>query len=433
MSKRLRKTLVGILFLSFTVQHAFAGEIDLLLNKLVEKGILSAGEAQQIATETKEQIKTEIAQAKLETLPTWVQTFKLKGDFRARYQYEERKGANLNLGTTTARDRGRIRLRVGAEAKVFDKAKVHFGLATGNDSDPRSTNQTFGESFAKRAVWIDYAYGEYTPWSWASFKIGRMKNPMWEPTDMLWDTDINPEGLAINLAKKLNSYVDIYMNSGVFVLDENANASDPWMYVFQPGIKVALTPDISLNLANSIYTFVQTEGWISPATARSAGSNTRNPRNGLRYNYNSFTPALELAIKDPLKQVGLRAPAFLDIPYLAIFGEYVDNFSTANSNTGYAGGLKLGHEKVAEKGQWQAKYQYVMLGTDAWPDVFPDSDRYGGRTGVRSHEVTFSYGLGKNWTVDLDYYLTTLTSATDDTTGQLKTENLIQLDLNWKF
>ena len=123
----------------------------------------------------------------------------------------------------------------------------------------------------------------------------------------------------------------------------------------------------------------------------------------------------------------------MDIPYVSIFAEYIDNFSAPESNTGYAAGLKVGNAKVSGKGDWQAKYQYVMLGTNAWLDIFPDSDRYGGRTGVRSHEVSLSYGLAKNWTFDLDYYLSTLTSAQNDTAGQLKTENLIQADLDWKF
>jgi hypothetical protein len=122
------------------------------------------------------------------------------------------------------------------------------------------------------------------------------------------------------------------------------------------------------------------------------------------------------------------------VPTLSLFGEYIDNVSTKNSHTGYATGIKLGYEKIADWKQWQAKYQYVMLGTDAWIDTLPDSDRYGGRTGVRSHEVGLSYGLGKNWSIDLDYYLSQLTNAPmDATAGMLKTENLFQADINFKF
>ena len=161
----------------------------------------------------------------------------------------------------------------------------------------------------------------------------------------------------------------------------------------------------------------------------SSSSNTSAPgRSGFKkFNFNSLNPAVELSFKEPLAPLGIE---FLNVPYFSLFGECIRNLSTGNSNTGYATGFRLGHEKVSNKGQWQARYFYVMLGTDAWPDNFPDSDRYGGRTGVRNHEVLFTYGLNKNMNLELDYYRSDLTSANPDTG---KVENLFQADLNFKF
>lgn len=409
----------------------FAGEIDILLQKLVDKGVLTAGEAQEIKTETQEQIKTELAKGTHGSVPQWVQTIKLKGDLRTRYQYEKRKGSNTNLGATTERNRARIRLRVGAEAEVNDQLKVLFGLASGSDSDPRSTNQTFEKTFGKRSIWIDYAYAQYMPFTWLSASAGRMKNTLWEPTDMLWDSDVNPEGLSASLTKKLNAHADLFVNTAWFLLDENANASDPWMFALQPGASLTINDTLGFKLAVTYYGFKQVQGWIPSSDARSAGSNTRLS-GGLQYNYNSVTPALELSIKEPLKHVGLGN--LLDVPSMSLFAEYIDNLDTSNSHTGYAAGIKFGHSKISDWKQWQAKYQYVFLGTDAWLDTLPDSDRYGGRTGVRSHEASISYGLGKNWSLDLDYYLSQLTNnPSDASAGLLKTEHLFQADLNYKF
>ncbi len=413
-------------FSCFPTRPSFAGEIDLLLQKLVEKGVLTAGEASEIAVETKEEIKKEIAQAKHETLPKWLQTFKLKGDARVRYQYETRKGSNLNLGQTTERDRGRIRLRLGAEAKVNDQAKVHVGLASGG-TDPRSTNQTFENSFELKDIRLDYEYAEWMPLGWATLLGGRMKNPLWEPGDMLWDTDINPEGGALKLQKQLLPKLSGYLTTGVFMMDENANGSDPWVYVFQPGMKLQLLDTVALNMACSYYNFNQVQGQIPD---HSQSSNNRK-RGGLEFGYDSVSPALELAINEPLKPLGL---SFIDIPHLALFAEYVHNLEAPYSKSGYLGGVRFGHEKVSDWGQWQAKYQYVMLGTQAWLDTLPDSDRYGGRTGVRSHEIVLSYGLNKNMTFDVDYYCNQLTNnPSDAAAGFLKTEHLIQADLNFKF
>ncbi|MFA7652836.1 MAG: hypothetical protein WCY42_03590, partial [Candidatus Omnitrophota bacterium] len=51
--------LTGLMFLSLGTD-SYAGEIDLLLQKLVDKGVLTPGEAQQVKSETKEEIRKEI-------------------------------------------------------------------------------------------------------------------------------------------------------------------------------------------------------------------------------------------------------------------------------------------------------------------------------------------------------------------------------------
>ncbi len=417
--------IIGFLCLTIigsAVSCSYAGEIDLLLQKLVEKGVLSAGEAQQIRIETKEQVKAELASGKSASVPSWVQNIKLKGDFRLRMQHENRKGSNTNSGNSTDRTRARVRMRVGADAKVNDQVKVALGIATGNDSDPRSTNQTFGDSFAKKPVWLDYAYAEYNPVSWMTLIGGRMKNPLWEPGDMLWDTDINPEGGAIKLNRKLSKNLQAYLNTGFFVIDEISTTSDPWFYALQPGIKWQITEGLDLKAANSIYIFEKVKG---ASLDSSANSNTRQ-NSRLKYNYNAISPAFELGFSDPLKATGLN----WNVPYFALLGEYVNNMSASNSNNGHMLGFKLGHNKVSDKGQWQLRYLYTLLETDAWLDILPDSDRYGGRTGIKGHEISLSYGLNKNCSIDFDYYRTDLTASNNNIP---KTDHIFQADFNFKF
>jgi len=419
----------GICTLAAGVKASHAGEIDLLLQKLVEKGVLTGPEAQQIRVETQESIKKEIAEGKYANMPSWVQTIKMKGDLRVRYQQDKREGSTIQ-GHTAERNRGRVRLRLGAEAKANPQTTVYFGLATGG-TDPRSTNQTFENSFELKDIRLDYAFADYMFAPWLTLRGGRMKNPLWEPGDLLWDTDINPEGGAAMFNYKLSSALSAYFNFGIFVLDEDSRGSDPWMHVYQPGVKVKLNDKMSLNFATSYYNFVLVEG---AQMNHSSGSNTASPgRAGFyKYDFDAVTPALELSITEPLSALGID---MLNVPYVGLFAEYVKNIANGASEgtSGYMGGIKLGHAKVSDKGQWQAKYMYAMLGTNAWPDFLPDSDRYGGRTGVRSHEVTFTYGLNKNVSFDVDYYLSDLSSGRSDVAGSGKRENLVQIDLNFKF
>ena len=67
-------------------------------------------------------------------------------------------------------------------------------------------------------------------------------------------------------------------------------------------------------------------------------------------------------------------------------------------------GIKFGHKKVKQLGQWQVKYNYRRLEKDAWPDFLPDSDFYGGKTDSKGNEVEFKLGLAKHVAFGLDYY-----------------------------
>ena len=142
----MRKSDVFLVLLTFfslvilTAAPAKAGEIDILVEKLVEKGVLNHGEAAQILTETKEEIRRQVVAGESASVPQWAQNMKMKGDFRLRYQNAKYKN------TVDDRNRARIRFRLGAEGKVNEKLKVAAGLATGG-SDPRSTNETLDNTF----------------------------------------------------------------------------------------------------------------------------------------------------------------------------------------------------------------------------------------------------------------------------------------------
>ena len=82
---------------------------------------------------------------RLETqLPAWLKILQFSGDFRLRYQYEDETDE-------PARNRGRFEYRLAVDANILENLKVGFGLASGGD-DPRSTNQTFQDSFSHKDI-----------------------------------------------------------------------------------------------------------------------------------------------------------------------------------------------------------------------------------------------------------------------------------------
>jgi len=428
--KRLWILLAAGMFLVSGSFAARAGEIDLLLQKLVEKGVLSAGEAQTIATETKEDIKKQIAQGKNEALPQWIQNIKLSGDFRLRYQYDHAKKLTPKSTQTNDESRGRIRARVGIDAKVNDKITVGVGLATGSTDTTskdaaRSGNQTLGGGFAKKAIDLDYAYVQYTPISWASVIAGRMKNPLWEPSDLIWDTNIRPEGGLVKLEKNLTANTQIFATLGALIVDESATmGADPTMLVTQAGVKQSFGEKVTVKGALEYYETLNAKGKKLPGTT---GTNT-NVGGNLTHDFSDLAPMVEVAFNDLFK------PIHLDIPYFAFYGEFVDNLNSLvkNRNTGFILGNRFGYEKIEKWADWQLNLNYAMLGKDATLDTLPNADRYGGKTGLRAYQSAFNYGLGKNTWLTLCYYYAYQLKGNFGVT-QSKPASVVQVDWNVKF
>jgi hypothetical protein len=437
-------------FISFGMgmRSSYAGEMDILLQKLVEKGILTASEAQEIRTETNDEIAKEEKQKEegykklaKDSMPDWVKNIKLKGDFRLRYQWDKAKQA---AAVASQRNRARIRLRVGAETKLIDQFKVGFGIATGTSNDPRSTNYTLGDSFSFKDIILDYAYGQYDPdlsnylpSLSVSLIGGKFPNPIWEPVDMLWDTDIRPEGVAATINYKFDPDLNFFLNSGFFILDESLpDKGDPIMFVVQPGVNWKVTDNIELMGAVDNYFFNGVKDHVAldfnSGTNTIARSSNMSPIAAPVYqsNYNSIAPKFEIGFIEPFKFAGFET----GIPYLSFLGEYINNWDKSDQDNGWALGGKLGYKKISDKGQWQLCYNYRFLERDAWLDIFPDSDFYGGRTNAKGHNAIFQYGISKNSLLNLEYYETmSMTRASRDSDSSRLPAQVLQADWIVKF
>ncbi len=438
----------GFIALNLGMCFSYAGEIDLLLQKLVDKGVLTAGEAQQIGTETKEQVKSEIAKGKYSSLPEWVQNIKMKGDFRVRYQLDHAKAdASAATNNTQDRNRGRVRLRLGWDTKVNDKIVVGAGIATGTTDvtsydAARSNNQSFGNAFAKKPLVLDYAYAKYTPVPWASLMAGKMKYLPWRPTDVMIDNDITPEGGVLQLTKKFGK-ANLFLDNMVFVLSETEPATHNAMaYALQGGADYALTDTLSVKGAVSYYDFSNVKG---RALDGSQGTNTKMLGTGNTvagntgttgfnmYSFRDITPAVEFGIKNPFKAIAnATSLGMLDIEKLSFFGECYQNLAAPDKNTGFAAGFGLGNEKVDDWGKWQFQYVYSMLEKDSILDTLPDSDRYTGKTGIRGHKGSFQFGLGKNTWLQFAVFRFENINMSLPTTRRAPT-TVVQADWNMKF
>ncbi|MCZ6772440.1 MAG: putative porin [Proteobacteria bacterium] len=378
-----------------------------LVKILRDKGSLTQDEYELLVRAAKadeekiERVKHEVAEeigendAVLEDKteePSWSEKIEFKGDLRTRYQYEDEDGRD-------ERGRGRLRYRLGVIAKPSVKLEVGAGLASGS-GDQRSTNQSFDATFSTKAVNLDYAYMQYAFENGLTAIAGKFKraNFLWAPTDVMWDSDINPEGLSANY-RGMNTWGGYFANAGVWVLEENAGSSDdPFMGYGQIG-QSWTSGEWFGTLSGAVYGFGDVT-FVSDFTS-SAGTNTDSK-------LSSFNLAGELGIRFGGGKVRL-------------VGEYINNFETNTSaDTAWALGAKYAWNK------WRMKYIYADLEANSVPDFLPDSDRFNGLTGIRGHEFEINFALVKHVSIGLNFYHVEAI-ATD--IGQ----DLLQVDMNVEF
>lgn len=183
---------------------------------------------------------------------------------------------------------------------------------------------------------------------------------------------------------------EIFITPACFILDEyKIDKDDPAMWLIQVGAKIDMAKAMYLKVAGTYYDFANVTG---NSFDHSAGTNSVDAAGNLTQDYDSLAADAELGVT-------LSGP----VPMVVAFGQYVKSDADDESK-GWLVGVKFGHKKANDLGQWQIKYNYRKLDKDAWPDFLPDSDFYGGATNVKGSEVEFTLGLAKHVVFGIDYY-----------------------------
>jgi hypothetical protein len=342
----------------------------------------------------------------------------IKGDLRLRYQYDKKD--DDTPGVEAARHRERIRFRFGLSTEVRDGLDVGMRLASGSD-DPRSTNQTLDGFFSTKGFHLDQAYFVWEPFGGLALRGGKFGKAFRMLDDLLWDSDITFEGQAMRLDLPNRESLNFSVNGGMFILDEvKSEGKDPHLFVVQPCAEVRLGGGVEAEILVAYYGFAHIQG---SEPDHSAGSNTRESEpggfteNGLEYDYDSVNPTL--GVTRTWESSNGKAYSF------RLLGDMVYNLDSEDA--GYLVGLETGNSSVKETWSWRLHYNWRRLETDAFPDVFPDSDFYGGATNVSGHELVFNLGLGTGLILGFDYYRANLIEGGDDS------RDLLQVDLVVKF
>jgi len=453
-----------------------------LLDLLVKKKLITDQEAEEVRGELiKESAETSAGKWKLSTPITEIELY---GDVRLRYNYDG--GRTKSRGPTAApgvgvagaddwqeRSRERYRLRLGLRGTLMDD--WFFGLRLETNASPRSTNVTMGGDaspsspggggpFAKGddTVYVGQAYGGYKGFPDFTFTGGRMPNPL-VTTLMVWDPDINPEGLAeqwkhtftFNIGggggEAVQGYskyskegkgvvaaqnepfklkLDLFANFGQFVYNGNINTNplgtrptvsasagdatgqtgqeiphyDAFLLAWQVGGRLTFPNNVYFQVAPVLYNYT-------------------GDGNVFNIHYQGGSPYVTNSASVAQNQTGINSLLVLEVPMevgwklwdlpMRIFTDFATNFEaddranaageSGHGSQRYAYTAGLGIGQLKEKGDWQIDVWYQHAEQFSLDPNLIDDDIYNGQLNMHGIAARVAYNLSSAVNLTLTY------------------------------
>ena len=336
------------------------------------------------------------------------------GDFRFRTELD--RNSDKTDGTTRDdRDRLRYRLRFGFKYNLNETIEFGGRLRSGNSLNQQSPHITFGKEFQTDDFSIDKAYLKVSDkkgyWAWA----GKNSMPFWLQNELVWDEDVNPEGIAAGGKYMLSEKLNLVPVVGYFIVGSAGKT-----FSEDGSISIAqLVFNSNLGKNNIVISNGLINGTAIPNTPDGTGTFTMG--------YNILATSFQLN----LKKTGLK----LGLDYFENLKNYKTNTQVndiyKNQTSGYVGSLMYSLKKI------QLSYYYAHIEKYAVIDYFAQDDwvRWGNTNMTRSsnfkgHELRATYNFNSKFNTELRTYFV---EGIKTTGTNLETGTRIRLDFNIKF
>jgi Putative porin len=424
-----------------------------------------------VREQIKQEVKGEVlAQAKQErwgnpgALPQWLDRFSFNGDIRVRGQADRfPNGSETNatpqqldappditnavgggyniINTTENRERLRLRARFGVDVRVADDVTATLRLTTGTTGqtgDPSTENENLGNYNNRGSVGFDRAMITYRPFDWGYLTAGRLGNPFFTPTTLVWGDDLSLQGIVVGVTPQVRPAFQVFGTLGAFpILDVPpstypvSEAKSRWLWALQTGFTWKITPATSWTLAAALYDYDHIEGTPNPtvvvpgpysgtvAVFRQKG-NTVFDINALNNSANGTQNYL-FGLSSKFRELNLATTVDLLTnwrgKHVVFNGDYVKNLGFdrseilartgqyAQDNTiGMQARVTFGDPTFEHKHAWNAYLGYRHVESDAVVDAFTDSDFRLGGTDATGYYLGGRYAFENNTTIGLRWF-----------------------------
>ena len=366
------------------------------------------------------------------------------GDLRLRYEIKNRANDNSLANDSDGHldtARPRVRLRFGAKAHVYKDLDLVFRLSTGGTSST-SGNQTLGQTFGQKAINVNLAYALFRPSIWGLNGLvlegGKVKNKFMK-SEVVWDNDVNFEGLTESYDKKLGD-TKFRLVLGQYFLEETDRTpttggsqpvDDPWIAAWQG----QLYQNTSIGKFKFAIAFYDYQNLTDNAVTNQLGAGDGQRNSQLTATNVNTTNVRTLDLmgewSTPIRDKNFK-----------LFGEYAVNLDadavTGNNtiaqdlNTAWQIGFQYGHKKFKKFGGWKVKAMYRVVQQDAVFYALNSSDFHDGGTNAKGVKLQAKVALRKGVMVNYTFY-STKNERGDISGGQYDIPGHHQFDLKFNF
>lgn len=304
--------------------------------------------------------------------------FDVSGDMRVRQEW------NFVDGRDRSRTAARARLR--ATYAVSDKFSVGTQIATGDPDDPNSTDVTLGNFVDDFAVSLDQAWIRYHSGGLTAY-AGKFPQ-LFQRTDMLWDGDVSPQGVAAAYSAGLGGGAKVDARGIYFVIDEAAVAGDSDMLGGQLALSLPIASDFRAGLTGSYYHYR-----LGSVAGADAGDFRGNLMSVGRY-------SSDFHLVEAIGTLGWAGP--LERWPVAFTADYVRNLGAAvPGDTAF--NLELAAGRTAKPGDFRIAYNFSEVEVDSVLAAF-SHDNIDLSTNYRLHGLGLSYVPASKLQLDLLWY-----------------------------
>jgi len=465
-------TLAGSVLMGFGASAMADSTFD-LVQALVAKGVLT--EEEGIALMKGRDNDIQIADKKVKkaaklSVSDAVDNATLYGDIRTRYEHRDGSGVSGTTGVNVDENRNRARYKITLGVKT-ETGDWYTDLALAMGGTGRSDNATFGSAQTggnggdidnKQGVFIKRAMLGWKATDWLTLEAGRMNNPLYT-TPMVWDADLNFEGLAEKVNYKLN-FADLFFTATQSeYLGDRKNFSGTGapvdtntteLFAFQGGAKYAFDDHTSAKAALTYTTYSHNTNNTKFSPQLSTSTNTVVTATSFGVNdLDTIEIPAEFNYYMGANSIGMR-----------LFGDYVHNTSGSdrcaaagaaicalgNDDNAWMLGVAVGsavdfksfEANKMVKGDWAARIWYQDVGAYSVDPNAVDSDFMDSRVNMKGVVFKAQYNFLENVFANFAYGHATRknsaigsagASSTQDIALNLKDFNLLQLDLTYKF